>query len=161
MSKPEKLYVEGKDYFLWPYEEQTQMKHKVVTDYFKIWATKLGQYHTVYFFDCFGGCGAYLDGDTIYYGSPFLAAEVATELKNTLGRKIEVIVTEPEKDNHENLIKVKEELAGKLSVVPHIGQMRFEDYMHLDWTVNTYKNDNLPVLFFLDSFGYSLDFDEI
>lgn len=38
MSKPEKLYVEGKDYFLWPYEAQTQMKHKVVTDYFKLWA---------------------------------------------------------------------------------------------------------------------------
>ena len=161
MSKPEKLYVEGKDYFLWPYEEQTQMKHKVVTDYFKIWATKLGQYHTVYFFDCFGGCGAYLDGDTIYYGSPFLAAEVATELKNTLGRKIEIIVTEPEKDNHENLIKVKKELADKLTVIPHIGQMKFEDYMHLDWTVNTYKNANLPVLFFLDPFGFSLDFDEI
>lgn len=36
MSKPEKLYIDGKDYFLWPYEEQTQMKHKVVTDYFKL-----------------------------------------------------------------------------------------------------------------------------
>ena len=40
MSKPEKLYVEGKDYFLWPYEEQTQMKHKVVTDYFKFYPKK-------------------------------------------------------------------------------------------------------------------------
>lgn len=87
MSKPKKYYIDGKDYFLWKYEEQTQMKHKVVTDYFKIWATKLGQYYTVYYFDCFGGCGAYLENEKIYYGSPFLAAEAATELKKSLGRK--------------------------------------------------------------------------
>lgn len=161
MAKPKKLYVEGKDYFLWPYEEQTQMKHKVVTDYFKVWATKLGRYHTVYYFDCFGGCGAYLDKETIHYGSPFLAAEVATELDKTLGRKIEIIVTEPQKDNYENLIKVKEDISENLTVFPRIGQMTFEDYMQHKWTINTYKNPKAPVFFFIDPFGYRLNFDDI
>ncbi len=161
MAKPKKLYVEGKDYFLWPYEEQTQMKHKVVTDYFKIWATKLGQHHIAYFFDCFGGCGAYLEKETIHYGSPFLAAKVATDLKESLDRKTEIIVTEREKENYENLLKVKDDISKELTVVPRIGNMSFEDYMQLDWTIRTYKNPNSPVFFFIDPFGYSLNFSDI
>ena len=51
MSKPEKKWVEGKDFFHWKYEQQTEMKHKVVTEYFRVWATMLGQYNKVMFFD--------------------------------------------------------------------------------------------------------------
>lgn len=161
MSKPKKYYIDGKGYFLWKYEEQTQMKHKVVTDYFKIWATKLGQYYTVYYFDCFGGCGAYLENEKIYYGSPFLAAEAATELKKSLGRKIEIYVIEPDKDNFENLIKVKEDLSDKLTVLPSIGKMTFENYIKHKWTINKYRDPNAPAFFFIDPFGYSLDFSDI
>ena len=88
MAKPKKYYIDGKDYYFWKYEDQTKMKHAVVKDYFRVWATKLGQYQTVYYFDCFGGCGAYIDGDKPYYGSPFLIAKVATDLKEELGRKV-------------------------------------------------------------------------
>ena len=161
MAKPKKLRIDGKDYYLWKYEEQTQMKHKVVIDYFKLWATILGQYYTVYFFDCFGGCGAYLDGDKIYYGSPFLAAEVASELKETLGRKVEIYVTEADKSNFENLKKVRDDLSDKLTVLPNIGEMTFEDYIKHKWTVNKYKDPKSPVFLFLDPFGYSMDFDDI
>lgn len=161
MAKPKKLYIDGKDYFLWKYEEQTQMKHKVVIGYFKLWATILGQYYTVYYFDCFGGCGAYLNGDKIYYGSPFLAAEVATELKQTLNRKVEIYVTEADKENYENLLKVKDDLSDKLKVLPNIGEMTFEDYIKHKWTINKYKDPKSPVFLFLDPFGYSLDFDDI
>lgn len=161
MSKPEKLYVEGKDYFLWPYEEQTQMKHKVVTAYFKVWATKLGAYYKVCYLDCFGGCGAYLDNGEIFYGSPFLAARVASELKQAHGRKIEIFVTEPDKENNENLFKVKDDLSSELTVLPQIGKMKFEDLMKNKWTIDKYKNPKEPMFFFIDPFGYSLNFDDI
>lgn len=161
MSKPEKLYIDGKDYFLWPYEEQTQMKHKVVTDYFKLWAMILGKYYTVSYFDCFGGCGAYLDKDTVYYGSPFLAAEAASDLKENNGRKVELFVTEPDKENYDNLLKVKDELQGKLSVLPSITQKTFEEIINHEWTIKKYKNPKNPIFFFIDPFGYSLDFGDI
>lgn len=162
MAKPKKLYVEGKDYFLWPYEKQTQMKHKVVMDYFRIWATKLGAYYKVCYLDCFGGCGAYLDNGEIYYGSPFLASEVASELiEKNHERKIEVYVTEPDKENNENLFKVKDELSEKLSVLPQIGKLRFEELIKNKWTVDRYKDPKTPMFFFIDPFGYSLNFDDI
>lgn len=161
MSKPEKLYVEGKDYFLWPYEAQTQMKHKVVTDYFKLWAMILGKYYTVSYFDCFGGCGAYLDKDTVYYGSPFLAAEAASEVKEKHGRDIEIYVSEPDKENYENLKKVNEDLKDKFSVQPTIAQKTFEEIINHTWTIKKYRNPRNPIFFFIDPFGFSLDFDDI
>ena len=161
MSKPKKLYLEGKSYFLWTYEEQTQMKHKVVTEYFKLWAMILGKYYTVSYFDCFGGCGAYLDEDKVYYGSPFLASKVASELKEKHGRTIEVFVSEPEKDNYENLLKVEEELEGKFAVIPSFTQKTFEEIINNPWTINKYRDANNPIFFFIDPFGYSLDFDDI
>ena len=161
MSKPKKYYIEGKDFFLWKYEEQTQMKHKVVTEYFKLWAKILGKYYKVYYFDCFGGCGAYLDSEKVYYGSPFLAAEVASELKGSLDRKIEIYVTEPDDDNYKNLLKVREDLFDKLTVLPRIAKITFENLINHKWAIGKYKDPNTPVFIFIDPFGYSLDFNDI
>ncbi len=160
-KKPKKLYLDGKDFFFWEYEDQTQMKHTVVKDYFKVWATKLGQYHTVYYFDCFGGCGVYLKDNTPSYGSPFLIAEVASELKDNHNRDTEIWVTEPDKECYENLNKIYADLKGNLSVDMHIGQMKFENFIKHEWTQGKYKNDSTPVFFFIDPFGYNLDFDDI
>ena len=63
-----------------------------------------------------------------------MAAKVATELKESLDRKTEIIVTEREKENYENLLKVKDDISKELTVVPRIGNMSFEDYMQLEWT---------------------------
>ena len=57
MYKPKEYPVPGKDYFAWEYEPQTMMKHAVLGEYYRVWATKLGKYQTAHFFDCFGGCG--------------------------------------------------------------------------------------------------------
>ena len=162
MSKPEKLWVDGKDFFHWKYEQQTEMKHKVVAEYFRVWATMLGQYNKAMFFDCFGGCGAYLDsnGDT-RYGSPFIMAIEAQELKNNLGRNIEIYATEPDKDNFENLQKVAESLKDSLSVMPQLGNMTFEKLMGYKWTQDKYRDNYTSALFLLDPFGFSLAFKDI
>ena len=162
MSKPEKKWVEGKDFFHWKYEQQTEMKHKVVTEYFRVWATMLGQYNKVMFFDCFGGCGAYLDekGNT-RYGSPFLIAKEAQNLKNNLGRNIEIYATEPDKDNYDNLHKVADYLGDSLTVVPKFGNMTFEKLMSYKWTQEKYRENYTSTLFLLDPFGFSLAYSDI
>lgn len=162
MSKPKKLWVDGKDFFHWKYEQQTEMKHKVVAEYFRVWATKLGQYSTPIFFDCFGGCGAYLDDlGVTRYGSPFLMAKEAQKLNSSLGRNIEIYATEPDKDNFENLKKVADSLKGSLAVMPTLGNMTFEQLMGYRWTRDKYQDEYTPTLFLLDPFGFSLAFKDI
>ena len=58
MSKPKEVPINGKNYFAWPYEEQTKVKHDVLRAYSRIWISKLGYRSNTLFFDCHGGCGA-------------------------------------------------------------------------------------------------------
>lgn len=84
MAKPTKIMVEGKDFFAWPYEKQTQIKHRVLSSYAKIWLSKLGQYKNTIFFDCHGGCGAYIySNNTIGYGSSILVNKLAQSINKT------------------------------------------------------------------------------
>lgn len=52
MSKPKEISIQNKGYFAWPYEEQTQIKHKVLGLYYKIYASKLGVNSDILFVDC-------------------------------------------------------------------------------------------------------------
>lgn len=87
MSKPKNIPIEGKDYFGWHYEEQTKIKHRVLGAYAKIWISKLGKYNETMFFDCHGGCGAYIDENTnqVTYGSSLLVEEVAHSVNSKRG----------------------------------------------------------------------------
>ena len=69
MSKPKEIQIPGKNYFAWEYEEQTKVKHKVLGSYAKIWISKLGYKRNTLFFDCHGGCGAYIDDKNMAAGA--------------------------------------------------------------------------------------------
>ena len=81
----EKIYLKGYPFFFWKYEEQTKIKHSIFVAYFDKWIKILGKWDTLNYFDCFAGCGAYIDENKkIYYGSPILAAEKIKENKEHL-----------------------------------------------------------------------------
>ena len=108
MSKPKQIRLEGYEFFFWKYELQTRMKHQILDEYFKNWAVILGKYNKVCYFDCFGGCGAYIDDrEKSHYGSPFRIAKIANELRKQ-SRDIEIYVSEFDKENYENLSLVPE-----------------------------------------------------
>lgn len=157
MAKPQVIRKGGYAFFLWPYEEQTKMKHKVLLEYFKVWATKLGKYSSVNFFDCHGGCGAYWDGSSPAWGSSILVAKEAQSLCKNLNRdikKINIYVTESDHSNFLNLNKVIEYSC--LSCEPRVAEMTFEDMVMNDNCRLLYANT--PSLFFIDPFGYSLGY---
>jgi len=157
LAKPQELRMPGYDFFFWPYEEQTKMKHKVLVEYFKVWATKLGKYSVINFFDCHGGCGAYLDAGSPFWGSSILVANAAQELYKSQGRdirKVRIFVAEVEHGNCENLTKVIEYCSPVCK--PRIVEMTFEDAVTKENHKKLYTET--PSLFFIDPFGFSLDY---
>lgn len=157
MAKPQEIQKAGYEFFFWPYEEQTKMKHKVLTEYSKIWITKLGKYNTVNFFDCYGGCGAYWENDNPAWGSSILIAKESQKICESLNRdirKVNIFVSENDRSNFINLKKVIEFC--NLSCKPRLAEMAFEDMIMKDGCIALYAEH--PSLFFIDPFGYSLDY---
>ena len=89
--------LEDYPFFMWEYEEQTKMKHKVLKDYLDKWSKILGKYSKLYYYDCFAGCGAYYDRDReeVQYGSPIIANECANEND----REISIYLIDKENEN--------------------------------------------------------------
>lgn len=84
-----KIYKNGYNFFFWNYEKQTKIKHFVFKEYFDVWVKIVGKWNVLNFFDCYAGCGAYVDeNDRAYYGSPILAAETIEKNIEKLNRKV-------------------------------------------------------------------------
>src|SRR3989339_741093 len=138
-------------FITWKYEPQTKMKHLVFEDYFDKWVKILGKYHSLNYFDCFGGCGAYEDKDeTIKYGSPIIVAQIA---KNALDlkRNVKLVIIDKDGGNIENMKKIFDYL--NLDIDPKFINSDF------DATVNKILDsaDNLaPTFFFVDPFGFTI-----
>ena len=160
MAKPKKIYIDGYDFFMWPYEEQTKMKHKVVSDYFGVWATKLGVSRAVNFFDCHGGCGAYWDEESqsVCWGSSILVAQKASELSERLKREVNIYVSEKDAANATNLNAVITSLT--LPVAPKVANISFEEVM-ANKAVKNLLYSKSPSLFFVDPFGFSLSYRDL
>ena len=159
MSKPIKRSLPGKEYFLWDYEMQTKMKHQVLVEYIKNWSKILSANSSAYYFDCFGGCGAYLDDNGAEkFGSPFLITDIADELKEKNGKTMHVLVSEPVKENFDNLVKIKS-LRYSLSGNPHLSNQTFEAIIHNKWTKERYRS--YPSFFLIDPFGFSLKMKDL
>ena len=160
MSKPEKIYIDGYDFFMWPYEEQTKMKHKVIAEYFPIWATKLGKSRSVNFFDCHGGCGAYWDkqDQKVCWGSSILVAQEATELSERLHRKIQICVSEPDPASFDNLKAVI--AFNSLPVSPQVAPISFEKMLANNAVRKLYYS-KYPSLFFIDPFGFKVNYRDL
>ena len=103
MTKPKKKPIQGKQYFGWPYEPQTKIKHRVLCNYAKIWLSKLGKYNDTLFFDCHAGCGAYVDTTTqeVTYGSSFLIEEIACALNSKRNGKNYICSCEVDKEAYD------------------------------------------------------------
>lgn len=152
--KPEEIKIASKDYFAWPYEEQTKIKHKVLQTYFKIWVSKLGKYSDTLFMDCHGGCGAYIDKITneLYYGSSILIDKIATDVNKNRSNKNFICVCEQNKNNLENLQKVWED-----QECSKLCRFKNEDFNNVlnEAKLKKFYSSN-PSLFFIDPFGYDL-----
>ena len=104
--KPKNIYLNGYDFFFWNYEPQTKMKHLVLSEYFWVWAQKLGIASVPCFFDCNGGCGAYLENNAPSWGSSIILAEQAAVLQSKYNKRVDLCVCESDNTTYENLRKV-------------------------------------------------------
>ncbi len=135
----------------WKYEEQTKIKHLVFADYFDKWVKILGKDHPLNYFDCFGGKGAYEEGNEIYFGSPIIAAEIIQRNKINLKRDVCLVVIDKDKNNLENIKKILD--YKKLDAKPIFVNRDF------DLAVNKLLDENpnlAPTFFFVDPFGFKI-----
>jgi three-Cys-motif partner protein len=141
----------------WPYEEQTKMKHKVFSDYFDKWIKIVGSRSKLNYIDGFGGCGAYKDKNgEIYFGSPILAAEIIKDNKVHLGRDVNLIIIDENKDNIKNIESIFN--YKKLDIKPIFVNADF------DKTINEIldKVPNIaPTFVFIDPFGFKIKYSTL
>ncbi len=135
----------------WEYEEQTKIKHLVFADYFDKWVKIVGSAQPLNYFDCFGGKGAYKEGEKIYFGSPILAAEIIKNNETNLKREVSFIIID--KDN-DNLANIKELLKyKKLGSKPQFINTDFD--MAINKVLDEHPN-LAPTFFFVDPFGFKI-----
>lgn len=137
---------------MWPYEDQTKIKHLAFKDYFKVWTDILGSWTPINYFDCFGGCGKYFDKDgNVYYGSPILAAQILSsniKLKDRFG----FIIIEKEKKYIENLKKIFKDL--KINFEPSFINKEFNNVITQD--ILEKEKKLAPTFFLIDPFGIKI-----
>lgn len=151
MSKPKETAVNNKTYFAWPYEEQTQVKHKVLCAYSRIWIAKLGCRSNTLFFDCHGGCGAYIKEDgSVYYGSSILVKKIGHEVNKNRQYKTGVYYCEMEKNYYDNFLQVVDDV-GNLRIASC--NDKFEKIINKPSVKKNYTK--FPTLFLVDPFGYN------
>lgn len=135
----------------WFYEEQTKIKHAVLSEYLDKWFTILGRfYKRLNYIDGFSGIGAYKDkkGD-IHFGSPVLAILRYEEVHKPKGKRISFIFIDQSKDNLDNIKAVLKEKG--CATTPHYIQGNFDDIINkvLD---RVPKLD--PTFILIDPFGF-------
>ena len=135
----------------WKYEEQTKIKHQVFADYFQKWINIVGSVHSLNYFDCFGGKGAYEQEDKIYFGSPILAADIIKQSEKNLQRDVSIVIIDKDKSNLENIDKILK--YKNLDTEPTYIN---EDF---DKAINKILDDNPnlgPSFFLVDPFGFKI-----
>ncbi len=161
MPKEKLISVPGKDYFAYKYREHTQMKHKMLRCYLEKWLIILGKYHSINYFDCFGGCGLYtIDNKTFDPGSPLIAAQIWQD-KGNQANNLRMVCIESKKKNLQNLETVFNDYH------PNFKKTWFV-HDEFDRTVNAIldnieKSDKIlaPSFFFVDPFGFTLKYSTI
>jgi len=161
MSKEQPINVPGKNYYAWQYKEHTKTKHRMLQCYLEKWFIILSKDHSVNYFDCFGGCGAYTsDGITFEPGSPILAAQAWL----SYGKKanaLRMVCIEKDPVNLENLKKVFADYLPNLRT-PYFIEDDFDHSVNaiLD-EINKSDNKLAPSFFFIDPFGFTLKYNTI
>ncbi|NQU98419.1 three-Cys-motif partner protein TcmP [Candidatus Woesearchaeota archaeon] len=135
----------------WKYQEHTKIKHLVFADYFDKWIKIVGKSSPLNYFDGFGGIGAYEYKESIFYGSPILAAEIIKKNSEGLKRDACLIIIDSKQSNLDNIKTILE--LRKLDVEVKFINSDFDKAINkiLD------KHTNLaPSFFFVDPFGFKI-----
>lgn len=156
--KIEKYTYDDFDFYMWEYEEQTKIKHKVLGQYLFVWATKLGSVNDIIYYDGFSGCGAYYNSieNELNYGSPIIAKQQFTKARRN--SKSVFYFNENQNCNIENLKKV----------FTHAGM----DSNNINYTQGDFETNIIPFLealeknprptfFMIDPFGINVNFKTI
>jgi three-Cys-motif partner protein len=160
VGKEQRIQVEGQDFFSWPIHDHTKMKHQVLRCYLEKWFPILGSYRHVNYFDCFGGCGAYSENETLLPGSPILAAQ-AMALRGNSQNGMTLVVIEKDEEILNNLKKVFRHFCPSTNDPIYIQ----DDF---DNSVNSLLDDLesngktlWPTFFFIDPFGLSIKYSTL
>lgn len=145
----------------WKYKEHTQVKHEILSKYLSGWIRILGRWHKVCYFDCFAGRGEYEDDGRAMPGSPLIALETASRVKEKFLylREIVCFFIEKNKNNFENLNEVvNEEINAHpekydgITIIPPIN----DEFANVAYEIINQVGDRLaPSFFFIDPFGFS------
>jgi three-Cys-motif partner protein len=149
----DKIYRNGYDFYFWPYEQQTKIKHFVFQDYFDHWVTIVGKWNDLNYFDCHAGSGAYLEGDKIYWGSPVLAAETIEKKEADLDRSVNLVLIEEDDEDIENIKRVF--LHRKLKTCPLFIRGDFD--LSVNRILDNLQGKLKPTFFFVDPFGFKIN----
>lgn len=155
MGEQEKRYIKGYDFYFWEYEEQTKIKHQVLKEYIDKWIKIVGSYSKLNYFDCFGGCGAYIEKNKIYYGSPVITGKIIDQNNLKLNRQVNLIIIDLEKENTDNIKKIFE--FNKIKVKPYIINNDFDNEINKILDTGTLA----PTFFFIDPFGFRIKYSTL
>ncbi|WP_018086965.1 three-Cys-motif partner protein TcmP [Desulfurispora thermophila] len=157
-KKTERVTIPEYPFFMWgTYEEQTKVKHKVVSEYFDKWLKIVGKNSEVLYVDCFAGCGAYCGDDgRAEYGSPIKAAQIIKDNFSKLGRQARLILIDRDPDNLGNIKKILEYLQLEVECILMPG-----DYENNIISILSGAYGKLPTFFFVDPFGFKIKFSII
>lgn len=148
--KPTEIQISDKDYFAWPYEEQTKIKHRVLESYSKVYTSKLGINTDTLFVDCHGGCGVYIDEKSnLSYGSAIRVSQACEQVFSNRCTQNYIAICERDKKYYNNLVKVVKD-----SRIRNV-KIFLGDYNEMlnDRRLAEFYNSH-PTLFFIDPFGY-------
>lgn len=157
-NKIEKYTYDDFDFYMWPYEEQTKVKHLVLKEYLHVWATKLGSVNNIIYYDGFSGCGAYYNDkeQELNIGSPIIAKQQFIRAKRD--SKSKFYFNEKNEDNIENLKKVFLKTNTPTNNITYtIGE--FED--NIKEFLDNLEKSPKPTFFMIDPFGINAHFSTI
>ena len=146
------------DFYMWDYEEQTKIKHKVLEEYLYVWAIKLGSANNINYYDGFSGCGTYYDSNKkeLCFGSPIIAKQQF--LKAHRDNKSTFYFNEKEECNINNLKKV----FTHLGVPSHnINYYQGEFETNIIPFLDSLENNSKPTFFMIDPYGINVNFNTI
>lgn len=137
-------------YKTWEYEEQTKIKHAVLSKYLDKWFTILGSNHKLNYIDGFCGIGAYqTENKTVHFGSPVLAIFNYENQHKHAGKRINFLFCDQKQSNLENVKSILKHKNCKSAPVYKCGDF--------DTVINELldKAPKLaPTFILIDPFGY-------
>jgi three-Cys-motif partner protein len=138
------------------YPEQTELKHKVLRDYFDKWVKILGVGCSgkLNYIDGFAGLGAYCKDGQIHYGSPVIAAEVIKNNGRFVSHSILTLIDVNERilDNLHNVLDYKGLTKSEQIKIQFINA-DFNQAINQTMLANGRLN-NSPTFAFIDPFGF-------